>query len=253
LTVRGELKFVQAQNHLGTLRGVVAAYQAQVADALVVVTTAQDGGIEYRRGDVPAPPAEIGLALGDFLQAARASLDHAVYAISTATAPTPIGTGFPLFLTESDYRTQAARHLRHVPEEVRRLVEQLQPFADGAGAADPLWQLHHLAVIDRHREITLLAAVVAALDVGWTRTDPSDDDPDIRFYVPAVAAGELLLRLPSPEQEPTARFDPNFELTVVIGEGDRRDVRPEVWGLATEIRGRVWTVLGQLERAAGPA
>jgi len=248
--VRGALKFNRAQAHLTNLRQVLHEYRAHVTDALFVVSTAEDGGIEYRRGDLPEPPAEIGLVLGDFLQAARASLDHAVYAISTSIEPEFERTGFPIALDEKGYKELSARSLVHVPGEIRAAVKRFQPFADGAGAADPLWQLHEMAIIDRHREITLLASVVATEGVGWTGTVPSDENPDIRIHRPAVSAGELLCRVPSREQEPFRNFTPDIALSVVVGEGDRLEMRPEVFGLATEIRGRVWRALIELDRIA---
>jgi hypothetical protein len=249
--VRGEAKFNRAQAHLADLRQLLDEYRAQAADALFVVSTAQDGGIEYRRADLPALPAEIGLALGDFLQAARASLDHAMYAISTAVNPNYIDKpGFPIALDEKRYPSAAATALKYVPDEIRAAVERFQPFVDGAGIKAPLWQLHKMAIIDRHREITLLALRVRTDLVGWTRTVPSDDDPDIRIYRPAVSAGELLVRVPSREQEPSGSFIPEFELSVVVGEGDRLEERPEVFGLATEIRGQLWKVLSEIDRIA---
>jgi GNAT superfamily N-acetyltransferase len=248
--VRGEAKFIHAQAHLTNLRLLLDQYRARVSDTLFVVSTAQDGGIEYRRGDVPAPPLEIGLCLGDFLQAARASLDHSVYAISTAIHPDFERTGFPIALDEKVYEEAADRSLGCVPDEVRAVVKRFQPFVDGAGIDDPLWQLHEMAIIDRHRDITLLASVVATEGVGWSGTVPSDENPDIRIYQPAVSAGELLCRVPSREQEPFRNFTPDIALSVVVGEGDRLAVRPDAFGLATEIRGRVWRVLLELDRIA---
>jgi hypothetical protein len=248
--VRGALKFNRAQAHLAELRQLLDEYRAHVSDALFVVSTTDDGGVEYRRGVLPAPPAEIGVVLGDFLQAARASLDHAVYAISTAVEPDFERTGFPIALDEKVYKELADKSLVHVPGEVRAAVKRFQPFVDGTGAANPLWQLHDMAIIDRHREITLLASVVATEGVGWTRTVPSDENPDIRIYRPAASAGDLLCRVPSREQEPSGNFTPDIALSVVVGEGDPFGERPEVFGLATEIRGRVWKMLVELDRIA---
>ena len=245
--VRGEAKFIRAQAHLSDLRRLLDAYRTQAADALYVVSMAEDGRPEYRRGDLPVVPVEIALALGDFLQAGRASLDHAVYAISTAIEPGYVEKPcFPIALDEKGYRRAAAAALKFVPDAVCAVVEQYQPV----GMDEPLWQLHNLARIDRHREITLLASRVQTDLVGWTRTVPSDENPDIQIYRPAVSAGELLARVPSREQEPFGTFTPEFELSVVVGEGDRFAERQEVFGLATEIRIRVRTVLLELDRVA---
>jgi hypothetical protein len=249
--MRGVQKFNRAQAHLADLHRLIDEYKAQVAGVTYAVSTAEDGGIECRRGDVPAPPVEIGLALGDFLQAARASLDHAIYAISTAIHPEFERTSFPIALDEPAYEELAGRFLICVPGEIRDAVRRFQPFANGGGRGDPLWRMHEMAIIDRHREITLLASVVATEGVGWTRTGPLEEDPDIRIYRPAVSAGELLCRVPSRVQEPSGRFTPDIGLSVVVGEGDRLSDGPEVFGLATEIRGRVWAALYELDRVAG--
>jgi hypothetical protein len=88
--------------------------------------------------------------------------------------------------------------------------------------------------------------------VGWTRTVPSDENPDIRIYRPAASAGDLLCRVPSREQEPSGSFTPDIALSVVVSEEDCFGEGPEVFGLATEIRGRVWKLLVELDWIAGP-
>jgi len=251
--VSSALKFARAQTHLADLQSQVRAFLAAIADDLAEPATAQDGSIEYRRRDLPPPPVEIALTFGDFLQTARASLDHAVYAISTAVRPGFGMTGFPIVLSPEAFEEAKRKYLPFVPEETLEAIRGLQPFVSGIGDRDFLWQLHDLARTDRHRTITLLTAVVEAESVGWTRTEPSDEYPDIHLYRPAVAAGELLVRLPSPEQEPSARFTPDFQARVVIGEGDRSTERPDVIGLATEIRGRVWLARNAIDPAAGSA
>jgi hypothetical protein len=246
--MRGELKFNHAQVQLDLLRALLDQYRVGVAGALYVATTAEDGGIEYRRGEVPVPPSEIGLAFGDFLQTARASLDHAVYAISTAIEPSFKKTGFPIKLDEQAYDSEEARSLRHVPAAVRLAIRSLQPFGK---CDDPLWQLQDMAIVDRHREITLLASVVATEGVGWAGTEGNLGFPDIRIYPPGVAPGDLLCRFPSRAQEPSRRFEPDIALSVVVGEGDRLADQPDVFGLATEIRIRVREALRTLSEHEG--
>jgi hypothetical protein len=249
--MRGELKLDRASAHVGDLRCRLDEYKHSVGDALSYFSTAADGGIEYFRGNVPAPPTAISLVLGDFLQAARAALDHAIFSISIAVKPDYVRQpAFPIVLNEARYDAASAAPLKYIPDEISRVVRRFQPFAAAAGRNDPLAQLDELAAIDRHRQINLLASVVEADSVGWTGTVMSDDWPDVRLYGPAVAVGELLVRVPSRVEEPNRVFTPSFELSVVIGEGDRFAVRPEVFGLATEIRGRVREALVELDRVA---
>ncbi len=249
--MRGELKLGRAYAHVADLRLLLDEYKRGVRGALFSVSTAADGGIEYRRGEVPAPPAPISLVFGDFLQAARAALDHAIFAFSVAVEPDYVRPpGFPIVLDEARYDAASAAPLRYVPAEIREVVRRFQPFAGATGRDDPLAQLDELAEIDRHRQINLLASVVEADSVGWTGTALLEDWPDVRLYGPAVAVGEPLVRVPSREQEPYRTFTPTFELFVVIGEGDRLAVRPDVFGLATEIRARVREALVELDRAA---
>jgi len=126
------------------------------------------------------------LLIGDFLQNARAALDYIAYALGEAGAGgampenVAIGTGFPI-IGDVDrdgfsgrgpdlFAAAADRQLATVPEPARGVIESLQPYYEGGVAWrwQPLWVLHELARLDRHRFFHL-----AVVRTGEVRPDPA--------------------------------------------------------------------------------
>jgi hypothetical protein len=239
-------KLDRARAHLAAVEQAITAFLEPLE---LVDINATPEVIEYRMAALPPVPDAIAPLFGDFLQNARAALDHAVYELSTSVRPDFVRTGFPVVQEEARFEEEAARLIPHLPDRARQVVRNFQPFAWGAGEYDLLASLHELAAIDRHREVALFAAVVEITGVGWKRTVPREEAPDMTFYRPAVKAGEVVLRLPSVAVEPDATFEPRFQGRVVIGEADRLADMPNVDEHSRLIFQRVETVLGYLEQA----
>lgn len=140
-----------------------AEYDAEVdtwteAGGYRVVFEPQADGVEHViRLQVKPLPTTLSLILGDILQNLRAGLNHLVYEIAerrNPNLPTDIAERieFPIFGDRSMTPGEARAKIGALPPDAQTVVESVQPHLKGDRYGDdPLWHLHELARIDRHR------------------------------------------------------------------------------------------------------
>ena len=114
------------------------------------------------RVELKQPHVSIFLILGDVLQCLRTALDHAVWSlIYHRTGADSDSSEFPVFAKPLDAKTrnQFNRKIEGLSEEAIAYIESIQPYNRTAGPAssDPLWCLHELNRIDKHRRISVRA------------------------------------------------------------------------------------------------
>ena len=156
----------------------------------------------FRRGnrafyvEVDPLPAEFSLRVGEVLQGLRSGLDHLAYALATAhTQPLPDEwaelSEFPIFGDESKAGTpgtgsarfhQASKggvpvpasglaKIQGIAPAAQAIIEGLQPYHRGADYRDdPLWRLHELSRIDKHRLVHVVAADFDGVGIDTTRS-----------------------------------------------------------------------------------
>jgi hypothetical protein len=165
--------------------------------------TTPEGDLEWGRGlisiyidEVPGKkiPDSFGLLLGDFLHNLRSGLDNLAYALMLA-GPGPVAdkmksaSEFPIFGDEDSkgqagqgsamFGSAAHKYAGWKPG-AKTAVEALQPYHRGQRFADdPLWWLHELDRIDKHR--FLHTAVAYAVGAGWR--------PDLTVNLRAIGPG----------------------------------------------------------------
>lgn len=111
----------------------------------------------------PHPVNVIGVVLGDIVHNLRSALDHLAWQLSILAGndPPPSGTEFPVFRDEPKYCAEKGDgsprpgsglfKIRGLAEEDRAIIKGAQPFQIDDPLSDPLWVLHDLANIDKHR------------------------------------------------------------------------------------------------------
>jgi hypothetical protein len=143
-------------------------------------------GDKVRRAQIrEQPPVKISLLVGDTVQNLRAALDHSIYAL----AERQLGT-IPLEIEESlmflivghqnskgksadgaaVFAAQWKRRLSCLSDDARRAIEYEQPYfhdrpRDGY-RFHPLWVLHEMSRIDKHRRVTVATAWLGLSYVG---------------------------------------------------------------------------------------
>jgi hypothetical protein len=151
--------------------------------------------IEFGQGRFTAfatvedPPSDtIGVLIGDFLHNLRSALDNLAFALATTyTQPLPdeitAGSEFPVFGDENGegsarfHRLRSKGSLKGTPApasgldkirgwhpDAQTVVERLQPYnRENSYLDDPLWILHVLDRIDKHRLVHTASAASAGI------------------------------------------------------------------------------------------
>jgi hypothetical protein len=135
--------------------------------------------------DVDPIPLEFSLRVGDVLQGFRSGLDHLAYALAVAHTgdplpdPIAVASEFPIFGDDSragNSGTGSARFhqvsragvpasasglakMQGIDPAAQAIIESVQPYHRGPDFRDdPLWRLHELSRIDKHRLVHVVAA-----------------------------------------------------------------------------------------------
>jgi hypothetical protein len=115
------------------------------------------------------PSLRWGALIGDTVQNYRQALDHIVWVFAEAGTGGTNTTEFPIFRDKAKYlQTERGGGLSKIAgitdEEVRALIQSMQPFDSGENEPvwHPLWTLHELSNIDKHRFMQLVGATLYA-------------------------------------------------------------------------------------------
>jgi len=116
-------------------------------------------GRRFLRIELKALSDRTYLLVGDFAHNLRSVLDHIVYSLvikATGEIPDSKAIQWPV-LTGPNPKT-FARHTKGVPDAAASIIEGFQPYHAGPGAEfkqHPLWQLHMLDIVDKHRRVAI--------------------------------------------------------------------------------------------------
>ncbi len=246
------LKWRRGSQHFEWLEAEWKAYTPNFHSELQVVPI--NGGVELRLGKLSdAPGKEWSAVIGDCIQNLRSALDHMVWQLAPKTArlTTPTALEFPIFGDSKKYAEGATTRIGSLPGAARKIIDSVQPFHKGSEyIGDPLWQLHTLSNIDKHRRLHVGDVSLEAinLDVRGKRLQTV-----WQATPPAVRArrGMVLARIAEAEVrrfgEPSrVQVQPSAFLTIAFE--DSEDVTGEgVIGTLRSIRDRVGDVLDQLD------
>jgi hypothetical protein len=151
------------------------------------------------------PPLRLSVIIGDVLHNLRSALDQMTWDLAKTHSGTPPGgTEFPVFWDEARFRARNSLgnpvrgsgifKIRGIALPAQRIIEKLQPYHREEPLSHPLYVLHQLNVIDKHRAINLAAALVAGV------RQPARGDQRIQlFFSGPLAGGEEILREPAVE------------------------------------------------------
>ena len=192
----------------------------------------QTGECEWFLTKDAAIPAEISLVAGDAIQNLRSTLDHLVWQLIIVNnkIPKPGVTGFPITETAQEYITSKIRRkIEGVSQAAECAIDALKPYKAGN---DPLWRLHCMNNIDKHRLILSAASAMALhhllpsqkreitkIFFGSNPTATSPPDLTNTFIKPATATfplevGKKFFSLPESEME----NDFTFRLGIAFNE-----------------------------------
>jgi hypothetical protein len=184
------LKLARAGEHIAAVTDMADAW-LQTDDFKIEHVQGAGGRTEARVRLIWPPPPEIAVIAGEAVHCLRSALDNAIYASALEAAGGALdekserALEFPVLGTGSkdDFDKLAARKLIGVPEAVRQVVEEEQPYRwnaerPGAYRFHWIWTVHDLDRIDKHRRLAVTAAALRHPAVGV----PEGVEPEVRFF-----------------------------------------------------------------------
>lgn len=131
---------------------------------ITAVEEPEQDRVRYRV-EVKQPHVSVYLILGDVLQCLRTALDQAVWSmIYHRTGIDSQASEFPIFasaLTAAEKKV-FERKTKGLPDGAITYIESIQPYNHVPVNDYPLWQLHELNRIDKHRRISVRPQLHAA-------------------------------------------------------------------------------------------
>jgi hypothetical protein len=154
--------------------------------------TAADGStsIELRQFVRHTPiPDEFATTFGDLLFNLRSALDHAVWALHSPANQTS-RVEFPVCLAAENWADLSARKIGTLSGTERDALKSMQPFEAADPSSDPLWLLHELNRVDKHRVLHVADHRIAG---GYFNSDDSWVDEDGERVFPVATYRVALL------------------------------------------------------------
>jgi hypothetical protein len=167
-------KLARGEEHMDALREQVASWDSEETYRIVSEDDPKSDWLFHRYRQVvhftgvPLPDFdEWSVLTGDCLYEFRCVLDHLIWGLSVKERgdppPKPRRVSFPIYKERELFKYQG---LHAVAQDVRTDVEALQPYHARENAeVHPLWVLHELSNIDKHRLIPVVDHYAVAAEV----------------------------------------------------------------------------------------
>ncbi len=219
-------KIERAHHHLAELRESLEDALDASGERFSSEFDPQTGQQVYRAHGLPKIGPQWSLMVGDVLHNLRSALDHLAWQLVILDGGEPgVQTQFPVRETPFNKSGDLTATQLNPPVNDARILDALeasQPYrgADGSPAQvdrNPLWLLHRLNIIDKHR---LLLVVVCALNSHemWWGGDSDMPVPSIKVSLAPVDEDSPVAWFGWGDAKPPVGFDPHLSLTVSFHE-----------------------------------
>ena len=206
-----------AGKHLERLALVIGGYLQGQERPVPVLNRQGDGRtVLFEIPNLPSPPPEIALVMGDCLYSLRAALDYLVWQLVLANDGTPTErTQFPIYDSQVDrHGTPRRIHVEGgIHPDALATLERLQPYHRAERPeAHPLAILQRLSNIDKHRRLHVTRGATTPVRVVLSR--PGHEPFELPAVDPPVLTDSNTLivgRLEAPGQ--SFAKDVNVELS----------------------------------------
>jgi hypothetical protein len=100
-------------------------------------------------------PFDVILMAGDIIHNLSSALDHLAFNLVQVGGGTPTTqTCFPIAETRQKYESSKAAKVRGMTDFAKAAIDDLRPYG---GGNESLWRIHHLDIVDKHRELIVIA------------------------------------------------------------------------------------------------
>lgn len=167
------VKFERACDHLLELDARIGRWRENGRSSVFFEPDPAD--TEYQFLKVFLEDIPLGLfspIIGDIVQNLRAGLDHIIQLLSITNLSRALTkeetkqAKFPIFKSPSEFRDKGGSSIDLMCPKARAVIERLQPYNTitngwfGGVSGHPLWQLHKMAVSDKHHSLAVTVAVI---------------------------------------------------------------------------------------------
>ena len=194
------LKIDRGRAHLADFDARVRPLEAECRNAIVGERDERNSQYVFRFDHLPAIPPDLTTIIGDAVHNLRVSLDYLAWQLVKVTGGTPTagpgGTSFPIWEARSKPKPGELPYPQIkpcVPESVREMLDQVQPYQREYPANYDLAVLSNLDIKDKHHELLIAifgvesaASFLRGADlVGGMNTGPYEDGTEVaRFTYP---------------------------------------------------------------------
>jgi hypothetical protein len=158
-------KLQRAEEHLGQLRTEHDSFITERNPYRMLREADLESGKYYvwRAKIVEQPPLEKWASIaGECVHALRSALDHTAFELVRIADPDATYSEFPIYKDKTGkngWDDNGHRKLPGVSEEVLAVVNLLQPYKRRK-EFDPLWRVHMLDIIDKHRHLNFVSPLL---------------------------------------------------------------------------------------------
>jgi len=251
------LKLSRARSHLDDLETKLANW-ANSGHHSVFNEPDPDSGPDCFRLRVSADPVPVdpfAVLIGDVLHNLRGTLDHLAYALAEKHTGRPLpddiakDSEFPVF-GHKDLKA-IRKKIRGIDPTAQTIIESLQPYQRGNHfTSDPLWKLHELSNIDKHRLLLVGALSNAAAAFRPSLSYNYQFTHAIQVYDIPLEPEAVTLRYGAvpvdPRQQMHVDFDPLLKIVFRYGGAvDGKSVVETLRDIYNYIGTRVFGLLGK--------
>lgn len=154
------VKVNRAYEHIIDLQGRIILFRAdQRSHQTFFEDDPQSGQRTYYVRILKEIPLEFSALIGDILQNLRSALDHLAWHLVQSSPVTPKAPAkdiyFPIFETAREYTTGKMRKIQGMSDAAIKAIDRLEPYyrpdGEGIGQSVPLFWLHEINKLDKHR------------------------------------------------------------------------------------------------------
>ena len=242
-------KLQRAEEHLGQL---VAEHQSFVHERnpyrMLREADPEPNCYVWRAKIVEPPPLEKwGSIAGECVHALRSALDHTAFELVRFRNPAATYSEFPIYVNgigQDSWDTRGKFKLPGVDRKVMAQAKWLQPYRR-AERHDPLWRVHRLDIIDKHRHLNIVSPYLRAArytPVGGTVADvinlagPFEDGTPVARFKMIPDPGSTMMNVKT-----------EFTFDISFGEGEVLTAEPVMQSLEN-LRVYVGFVVARFDR-----
>ena len=239
-----QLKIKRAREHIRDFQSHVNDFARDHGHGISVHRNTNTGCDALEFVPCQAIPTDLMCIAGDAIHNLWSALDFAMSDIEFATTGKRTDkVTFPARKTRDQLKTAIERRLKHkAPERVLDyIVQVIQPYEGGDG--DPIWQLHRLDIVDKHR------IVIPQLQWEWIRNVRYVDETGETFTVPewVITRARRGIYFPTEKRDVHITYKGNSSVSILFGSGmpfESRHIFPTLNNLAVFVA-RTLSALGR--------